>query len=176
MRIVGIDPSLTGTGIASTAGWCTHIGQDGILKQSLAVRVNTLANLRHDIIEAVGTPDLVVIEAPSFRSLGGGSLERHALWWSLVTALCGRGVPVVEVTPAQLQLYATGRGVGGKAAVIDAVARRWPGYETKGDNNLCDAVVLAAMGADWAGQPMATVPATHRKALDKVAWPDGVLL
>ncbi len=71
-----------------------------------------------------------------------------------------------------MQLYATGKGVGGKAAVIDAVARRWPQYETRGDNNMCDAIVLAAMGADWAGQPMAAMPAANRKALDKVVWPE----
>lgn len=125
-------------------------------------------------IDAAGAPDLAVIEAPAYSRTGGGSHERSGLWWRVVRRLLAQGVPVVEVAPTQRCRYATGKGSATKGAVVDAVARRWPQYQTGGNDNACDAVVLAAMGADHLGHPTAIVPATHRTALDRMTWPEEV--
>jgi hypothetical protein len=45
-------------------------------------------------------------------------------------------------------------------------------FQTSGDDNRCDAAVLACMGADQFGRPVTVVPALHRAALDKVTWPE----
>lgn len=172
-RIVGVDISLTATGIASSLGWTRKVGRSNVTKAPLLVRVAQVAELADSIVMHIGTPDLVVIEAPSFGSFtgGGGTLERSALWWKVVERIVGRDIPLAEVAPSQRAKYATGRGQATKSAVVDAVARRWPQFATHGDDNLADAAVLAAMGADHIGHPLCEVPKTHRAALEKVRWP-----
>lgn len=170
--VVGIDPSLTATGIASTVGWCHVIGRTGITTLPLVDRIHAVDVLLDGIKSHIGRPDLVVIEQPAFSRTSGGALERHALYWLIVRALRRAEIPVAEVTARGRMRYATGKGAATKSAVVDAVARRFPGYETGGNDNLADAVVLAAMGADHLGHPLTPMPATHRAALDGVQWPD----
>jgi Holliday junction resolvasome RuvABC endonuclease subunit len=173
MKVVGLDISLTGTGIASTAGWCETIGRTGVTNLPLLQRLTAVTDLTNLIVDRAGVPDLVAVELPAFTRTGGGSLERHALWWRIVHRLAiGRSVPVAVVTSDGRCVYATGRGKATKEAIVEAVTRRWPQYATGGNNNACDAIVLAAMGADWLGEPLCPMPASHRRALDKVTWPE----
>lgn len=174
MNVVGIDPSITATGLASTGGSTRVIGRDGVTKLPLDRRVTVLRQLRAEIVAwAVGRcPALVVIEHPAFSRAGGGAVERHFLFLDIAATLLAQDIPVAEVGPGMRALYATGKSQAKKSVVVDAVARRFPDFETGGDENLCDAVVLAAMGADHLGHPLAQMPATHRAALAKVAWPN----
>lgn len=174
-RVVGLDISLTATGIASSLGWCKTVGRCDVTTAPLLVRVGQVGQLEDSILRHVGRPDLVVVEVPAFRALGGGVLERSALWWNVVRGLIARDVPVAEVHNNTRMRYATGKGQAGKSAIVDAVARRYPMFTTLGDDNLADAVVLAAMGADRLGHPLAPVPKTHRVALDAVTWPLGLV-
>jgi crossover junction endodeoxyribonuclease RuvC len=174
VTVVGIDPSLTATGIVSTAGWCRTVGRPGITTLPLAERLAAIDSLVGDIRLQVAYPDLAVIEQPAFSRTGGGAVERHALWWLLVRALHRNAVPVAVAVPGAVKRYATGKGGAPKGAVIDAVARRFPQYATGGDDNCADALVLAAMGADHLGHPLTPMPATHRAALDGVQWPDNL--
>jgi Holliday junction resolvasome RuvABC endonuclease subunit len=173
---VGLDLSLTGSGVASSLGWCERVGASDITTMDLDDRLAAVGNLVGKILDLTGGggrwPEVVCVEVPAFSRSGGGVLERSALWWNVVAALRRREVPVVEIYIGQRMRYATGKGSASKGAVIDAVARRWPQFETGGDDNLADAAVLAAMGADWLGAPIGAVPATHRKALDGVEWPE----
>jgi Holliday junction resolvasome RuvABC endonuclease subunit len=174
MKVIGLDTSLTGTGIASSAGWCERVGREGVTKLPLAQRVEAVDDLVDRILFTAGEADLWVIELPAFSRSGGGAVERHALWWLLVRRLT-RGIgagDLVTVAPNLRALYATGKGGAAKSAVNDAVARRLPQFETNGDDNLCDAVVLCAMGCDWLGAPLALMPSSHRVALNKITWPE----
>jgi crossover junction endodeoxyribonuclease RuvC len=175
-RVVGIDASLTGSGIASTAGWCTTIGAPGVTTLPVAERADAIKTLAAKILLELGTPDLVLIEGPSYSSKGGGGHERSGLWWWIVERVASwETTAIAEVPPSLVKKYATGKGQAKKEQMVDAVARRFPWFETKGDNNQVDAVVLAAMGADYLGTPLAPMPATHRSALDKVAWPEAAV-
>jgi Holliday junction resolvasome RuvABC endonuclease subunit len=171
VRVVGVDISLTATGIASSLGWCKVVGRTAVTKAPLLIRMGMVDELCAAILRHVGVPDLVVIEGPAFSRTGGGALERHALWWLVVRSLIGRDIPVAEVSPPTRCRYATGKGAAQKTAVVDAVARRLPQYATHGNDNLCDAVILAAMGADWLGSPLTVMPKAHREALSVVRWP-----
>lgn len=174
-RVYGIDASLTATGIASSTGWCDTIGTNGITTLPLANRDTAIYQLAHDITTAVGpNADLVLIEAPAYSRSNGGAHERAGLWWRVVHRLLGWEVPVVEVLPNLRGIYATGKSQPKKTEVVDAVARRWPAWETAGDDNRADAVVLMAMGLDHLGAPLSTMPVKHRDALAKVAWPKAV--
>lgn len=172
--VIGLDVSLTATGIASSEGWCQLAGRTGITTLPLYQREDALAALSDEIVSHIGVPDLVVIEQPAFSKAYGGASERSGLWWLIVHKLRFPAVPIAEVKATTLKRYATGKGQCKKGEVVDAVARRWPAYETRGDDNLCDAIVLAAMGADHLGVPLASplrLPKTHRAALAAVAWP-----
>lgn len=171
-RVVGLDISLTGTGIACSAGWCNAIGIGGITSLPLARRDAALDQLSYDITQHIGpTTDLVIVEMPAYSRSGGGAHERSGLWWRVVHRLLRWDIPVVEINPGHRSTYATGKGNARKTEVVDAVARRWPAWQTHGDDNAADAVVLMAMGLDAAGHPLAPVPAKHRAVLDKVTWP-----
>lgn len=172
INVVGIDPSLTGTGIASSLGTCKKIGRDGVTKLPLDARIAALDELVVRIMAVVGTPDLVLIELPAFSRANGGAMERHALWWLLVREIRARQLPLAVVYARGRMRYATGKGAATKSAVVDAVARRLPMFATGGDDNLADAAILCAIGADRLGVPLAVMPAAHRSALDAVEWPE----
>jgi crossover junction endodeoxyribonuclease RuvC len=174
-RVIGLDLSLTGTGIASSLGWCERVGIDGVTVLDLSARMAALRTIRGRVLDLAGQPDLAVVEQIAYSRTNGGAAERAGLWFEVTGHLIDRGVEVASVTTGTLKTYATGsgqkKGASTKGAVIDAVARRWPAYETGGDDNLCDAVVLAAMGADHLGHPLVPMPKTHRVALATV-WPE----
>lgn len=182
--VIGLDPAIgsassTGTGLACSGGWCESVGYPDRKRKDLAFstlphrdRLAQLTQLAGRITLAIGHPDLVVMELPAPSRTGGGSHERAWLWWELYRWLDRHDIPVALLTPNQRAKYATGRGNAGKPAVVDAQARRWPAWETDGDDNLSDAVVLMAAGRDYYGHPVGTVPATHRTVLDAVAWPE----
>jgi len=174
-RILALDLSLTGTGIAA-------IGADRRLRLSTVdgTRTDGHRRLQHIHATIAGTvlvvePQLVVIEdiyqglkgATALQLAGLHTLVRHWLWL--------RGVPYVLVNNTWLKQYALGKGSGpdtGKDAVLLAVERRYGLLAVVGDNNQADALVLLAMALDHYGHPLAPVAAKHRAALAKVRdWP-----
>lgn len=172
--VIGLDLSLTGSGVASSNGWCERVGLPDITTKSLGERIVAVDTIVNQVILLVGQPALVCVEVPAFSRSGGGALERGGLWWQVVRRLLRAEIPVAEVFNQHRMRYATGKGSASKGAIIDAVARRWPMFETGGDDNLADAAVLAALGADRLGCPLAPMPVTHRKALDDVRWPEAL--
>lgn len=172
MKVIGIDPSLTCTGIASNLGWTDTVGQDGVTTLPLPERIAAVDRIVTSILELAGDADLYVVESPSLASKGGAAVERHALYWLLLRNLLARERRVATAAPSLRIMYALGKGVGGKTAIADAVARRFPTIQTGGNDNICDALILAAMGADYLSVPMADMPQTHRRALAKVVWPE----
>lgn len=176
--VVGLDTSLTATGIASSEGWCRTVGWTDkkrlITRLPHIERAQALATVLAAIVQAVSTPDMVVMETPALSRAGGGAHERGWLWWETYRRLADAGVPVGLMSTGQRAIYATGKGTAGKSVVVDAVARRWPAWMTGGDDNQADAVTLMAAGRDWAGHPIAQVPKAHRRALDAAQWPQGV--
>ncbi|MGE7437533.1 hypothetical protein [Kitasatospora sp. NPDC001175] len=182
--VVGLDTAIgsydsTGTGIASSNGWCDSVGYPDRRNRKRTFsslphpqRLAALTDLASRIVLAVGKPDMVVMETPALSRTGGSSHERAWLWWEVYRRLTNSEIPIGLMDPKGRMLYATGKGAAAKAAVVDAVARRWPAWETAGDDNLADAIVLMAAGRDWLGHPIADMPKAHRVALDKVVWPD----
>lgn len=167
---IGLDLSLTGTGVAGSAGW-THV-----IRPPKALRGHQrLQHVRDAILEAIPTGvTLVVVEGPSYGSQGGqaGHHERAGLWWFVTHSLWKRDVAYAVASPAARAKYATGKGNAGKADVVREVTRRFDWFV--GGEDEADALVLAAMGADRLGHPIAAMPAVNRKALDAVCWPAGL--
>jgi crossover junction endodeoxyribonuclease RuvC len=180
-HIVGIDISLTGTGLACTCGKLARFGKDGITTLGLFNRISALTELASEITEWTwyhtghiwgSRPALAVMEMPAYSKKGAGSVERHHLWMTVADDVWRQGdIPVAEVTATALKLYATGKGSAVKGAMVDACARRMPQFATGGNDNLADAAWLAAMGADRSGTPLCDMPQANRAALAKVTWP-----
>lgn len=174
--VIGLDTSLTATGIASSNGWCRVVGYTDKRKPITglphAQRLGAMRSVRSEVISYIGRPELAVLELPAPSRSGGGSHERAWLWWEIYQHLLTNEIPVGLVTPNQRALYATGKGNAGKNVVVDAVARRWPEWVTGGDDNAADAVVLMAAGRDWLGHPIVDMPQANRAAVVKAVWPE----
>jgi crossover junction endodeoxyribonuclease RuvC len=170
--VIGLDLSLTGTGVASSRGW-THVIHPGP-KMRGHIRMQ---HIRDTVLEHLPADvALVVVEGPSYGNQGSGRQsghhERAGLWWLVTHALWKRGIDYAVASPAARAKYATGRGNAGKDVVVREVTRRFAWFA--GGEDEADALVLAAMGVDWLGCPMAPMPQTHRAALDAVHWPDAL--
>ena len=175
--VVGLDLSLTGTGVTViNAGVHTALfGAKGHKSDTLQMRADRLDTLFSQIVNVIPEHALVVIEQPAYSSVGGSHHDRSGLWWIIVHHLY-QFHDIAEVPPSTLKKYAVGKGGGPgatKGAVIEAVTRRYPDVSTGGDDNICDSFVLAAMGSRHLGRPLEeSLPQTHLAAMDAVRWPN----
>lgn len=176
--VIGIDSSLTATGLASSHGWCQVIGykrprakDPGITQLPHLQRLDAMEVVLDNVLTHIGTPDLAVMELPAPSRSGGGAHERGWLWWEIYRNLARNDIPIGLMSVNHRMQYATGKGQATKNLIVDAVARRFPDWPTAGDDNAADAVVLMAAGRDWLGHPITDMPKTHRAALDKATWP-----
>lgn len=177
MRVVGLDLSLTSTGVAVVEdGRVVVLGRvtsTGRKDATLAERAARLDKIAARLAAEVAGADLVVVEGPSFgQQRQGGQHDRSGLWWLVVRDRFERGRGVVEVPPACRAKYATGRGNAPKDAVLAAVVRRYGDLVEVTGNDTADALLLAAMGARHLGRPLEPqLPLTHLAAMDAVHWP-----
>jgi Holliday junction resolvasome RuvABC endonuclease subunit len=169
-RVVGLDLSLTATGVAWPAG------ETGTLTPT-RTGMARLADLRDRIlaicdpgIGVEGVADLVAVEGYSFGSRHSQAHALGELGGVVRLALWEAGVPFVDVAPALLKKYATGHGNAPKEQVLAAAIRRL-GYQGH-DHNQADAAWLRAVALDAYGHPPTAMPEAHRQALAKVAWPE----
>lgn len=174
-RVVGLDLSLTATGIANLRGRSALLHRLGSQPAGgrWPDRHARLEALAEDVIDLVGPrPALVVLEAPAYGSKTGQVHDRAGYWWSVYGRLRGHEVPVLVVAPAKRAKYATGRGTAGKDEVLAAVVRRY-GWAEVGNNDHADALVLAAMGARLLGEPVEEwLPQAHLAAMDGLSLAD----
>lgn len=162
-RVVGLDLSMTATGIALRDG-DTHTVKPGARGDARLVEIRNCVGL------TVGGIDLAVIEdLPVHAKSAGITGMVHG---AVRAALIQWGIPYVLITPASLKKYATGKGNCGKPEMAVAAYKRF-GRELADDNQV-DALWLRAMALDHLGHPLAVMPATHRKALDAVQWPGAI--
>ncbi len=176
-RVVGLDLSLTCTGIAvitrrvdgSTIANATSITSRGKRDDGLIERAARIADLASAIDRSTSVAVLAVIEAPVYNAKGGSPLDRSFLWWSVVSELIHRGIPVAPVAPTKLKKAVTGSGAADKAAVAAAVTRLWPDVEL-GNSDQGDALALAHLGAVHLGWSVETLQ-RHRDAVGGIAFP-----
>ena len=172
VRVLGLDLSLTATGV-SDGQTTSVIRSTGKADATLDQRIKRIETITNEISSHSCQPvSLVVVEGPSLGSRTGQAHDRSGLWWTVVSLFKLYGFSVVEVPPASLKLFATGKGNADKGAMIEAATRRFPDVETGGHDGRCDALWLAAIGYQHLGHPIVTVPQRHHDALIKVRWPE----
>ena len=160
MIVVGLDPSLTGTGIACEDGFSERVitPSASSLRGQLQ-RMNIIASR-----VALRTPDgaLVIIEAPSFGSNYPGHHAIAGLWWILAATCTSKGCPLVQVAPSSLKLFATGNGRAKKAGMRAAWLEH-TGADVADDNRV-DALWLRQVGLCLLGDPEALELPTRQLA------------
>lgn len=149
---VGLDPSLTGFGVAAIGDeyWETW------LLKSTKRGIDRLLDLSYqlsDIFAEVGHRHPigdVAVEDTVRASLSASALGELAgiVKMTCHTALTGPGKYPLRVPPTTLKKYATGRGNAKKPEVMLSVYKKW-GVEIL-DDNLSDAYVLAKIAAGHA--------------------------
>ncbi|MGH6920762.1 MAG: crossover junction endodeoxyribonuclease RuvC, partial [Geminicoccaceae bacterium] len=118
---------------------------------------------------------IVVIEGAAFGVARGNALVSLGELRGVVrVALFEAGLPVVEVAPASLKRYASGRGNASKADVLVAAVKRL-GYTGSSDDE-ADALWLLAMALDQYDEIRSPVPKAQREALSRVGWPAATAL
>ena len=169
--VVGLDLSLSATGVALASGdlrTITSKPDDGTVKG----RADRIIDLANRIASCVWSDtDLVVVEAPAVGyGRQGGEHLRAGLWWQVATNLVLSGLDVVDVPPASLKKFATGKGTATKPDMRMALYQR-AGIDERDDNRV-DAYFLRQAGLHLLGDPDALdLPKTHLAALAKVRRP-----
>ena len=175
-NVVGVDPSLTATGLAIV----THRAVVATKVVGSTPRPGWVGNAAR-VREIVGPVaafiprfSLVVIEemyVPKGPKAGGSVIERAWLWGFIVDQAVQRGCEVVVVNNSHRAMLATGNGGAKKTDVKAAMKKRFPGVRVS-DDNAADALALAAAGAWWAGFPIeGPTHAGQNEAMSKVPWP-----
>ena len=168
----GLDLSLTASGLALSTGQTRLIGSTAAITTLPVCRqIQMINGLASEILEFMESAPLrlVVVEGLDMSHSYGGSEQRAWLWEKVVSGLMRRSGLQVFVAPSpRVKMFATGSGAAKKGEVIDAVARRWPQFDTRGNDNLADAAVMAMMAAailDRHDGREVDMPATHLRAL-----------
>lgn len=184
IRVVGLDLSLTSTGMALVEGGrLTEVGNiksSGKKGATYAQSLDRIQEIAKDVLLFVARPvhpDLVVIESPSYGSRFGSAHERAGLWWEVFHVVSNKlGIPVATVAPPTRAKYITGDGRAGKDVVlahaIEAYVRdRGPRIT---NDDIADAVGLAAMGSRWLGEPVEvhSLPERNLEAMNGAKWPN----
>lgn len=159
-HVIGIDPSLTGTGVANETETFT-ISTD-------AKTVNRLQVIHRRISQALFLVDLAVIEDLPTHAHGAGltGMAQGVIRLALMDNL----VPFTTVPAATLKKFATGRGNATKADMRLELFKR-TGVDLRDDNQV-DAWWLRQVGLHLTDHPdRITLPATHVAALTKVKTP-----
>lgn len=177
MRVLGIDPSLTSTGLALVEG--------GRVIETQRVQTKARGHQRiEEILDAIwkmgpgrGIEGLRVgIEGTAYGAKGSSVVQIFGLWgivthslWTWLGTEHYQGYYVV--TPSALKKYATGNGTSSKEEVLLAVDRRYPEAEV-GGNDVADALIVAAMGARHFEEPVEAkgLAKANLAGMDKVDW------
>lgn len=165
--IVGIDPSLTGTGIVVLDDG--SITSKKLIKtkpndggpQGEIERLLTIKAQIQEVIEQV-RPKLVLMEGLAFSARNTTALMQLAgLSYLIREYLAVRKIPFVIVAPTTLKKFVTGKGNGPKDIVILETYKRY-GISFL-DNNLCDAFGLAQCGLAVLGDSKEKLPAHQQE-------------
>ncbi|CAM2953218.1 hypothetical protein [Skermania piniformis] len=183
-RIVGVDPSLVGTGIAvlphpSTAApelvpTLVTIGETGSDRDTVATTARRIARTTRAVLQRVPTDTeiaLAVIEGLPYGTEGGRHEERAALWWGIAAGLTQRRIPIAVCNTTHRAIWASGSGRGDKAVCTAAIKALWTNVVVR-DHNQADALIVAHMAA----QRLGWFPIEHPQhdIANRMTWPAGL--
>jgi Holliday junction resolvasome RuvABC endonuclease subunit len=159
--VIGVDPSITATGVALSDGSLITVGGKSDRGDERLLDIACL------IGTSVTRADLVVMEDLPTHAHGAGI---SGMVQGVVRLMCLRAsVPYALVTAATLKKWATGSGNADKSDMRMALYKR-TGLDVRDDNQV-DAWWLRAAGLECLGQSVVEMPTAQIKALAAVSWP-----
>lgn len=161
-RVIGLDLSITATGIADHTGATRCVGGKADRGDQRIVDIAT------EISAVCDGADLVVIEDLAVHGPGNGMAATQVMG-AVKATLLRTTTPYALVPPSSLKKYATGKGNATKPDMAVALYKR-AGLEL-GDDNQVDAAWLRFMGLDWLGYCPVIVPTVQRDVMLKITWP-----
>jgi crossover junction endodeoxyribonuclease RuvC len=177
--VIGLDLSLTNTGIARIAWNGTEVVADIHRVQSAGKNTDTWTmrsmrfdKLKHAIVmhvEPSSSVDLIVLEGPSFNSKSPSSHDRSWFWGTVFDYFTfAWDMQVLVVPPASAKKWATNNGNADKDDMMLAAARMWPALDGI-KNDTADALALAGMGMQLLDGPCPFPLYAYRTAVvDKI--------
>jgi len=165
MNILGIDLSLTSTGISVN-------GETGTITTQ-AKGAERLSIISLAILDAVidNSIEIVAIEGYSFASRNSQAFSIGELGGVVRTRLWERNIPFVDIPPTCRAKFATGRGNAAKTEVMSSIsAKTGMIFAGKGADDMCDAWILEEMCKTVIGVSEYEWSATQLSALDKIDW------
>lgn len=177
IRVIGLDPSLSATGVAYPSGkcvtWKPSKGADDVAGRLHELYCKLSANLQH--LRAADAIDFAVIESVMPNGSQGQAVARKALAQLsgvFLLALYESAVPFVEVNPISLKKYATDKGTAQKDEMIREA--RSAGATVANDNE-ADAWWLRQIGHDFYNMTPAEASNLLTKYQlelhDRITWP-----
>ncbi len=144
MIALGIDLSLTGTGLSVVEG--DRLLFSECYKPKNKSGPTRLIEIRHKVSETIDKyqPELICIEGYSFGSRGRAVFQTGELGGLIRVLLHKTGIKWLEITPSQVKKFAAGVGNCGKDIIMQQVYKRW-GMEFKTSDE-ADAFILAKIG------------------------------
>ena len=168
MRIMGLDLSITCTGVAFPDGSTAVIKPRG-------KGYGRLLRIEDRIGEAVhiSRPQLAVVEDIRAGLKGDAAKVIPMVHAAALLPLLRAGIPYVFVNASTLKLYATGYGGGSDKDTLALAARTYAGREFPDDKggDQCDAWWLRAAGHAAYGDSVVRMPEPNVEALRVVDWP-----
>lgn len=150
MRVIGIDPSLSGTGFAQ------HHGQLHTIKTTAKMGDGErLLHLYRELVKlTTDGADFAVIEDLPTHAMSAGLTGRAQ--GIVRMTLAQRGIPYVAIPPASLKKFATGKGNAKK----DAMRQAWLEFTgvDNADDNQVDAAWLRQIGLHLKGETVHLPP------------------
>ena len=141
MKIVGIDASLTCTGIAKYSD--TSDIMDTYIIKPKETGVKRLCFIRNTIVDVVNHTDLVVLENYSYASANQAH-QIGELGGILRVLFYEKQIRYIVVAPGQVKKFATGKGNAKKEQIAVACYKHWDiEFNT---NDEADAYVLMRIG------------------------------
>lgn len=174
LRVLGLDLSITATGICLPDGTTTTIRTNPKTGDRRLVHiVNKVGIALNESPDGIGDGvDLVVIEEAPPGLKGSAIKAIHMVHGAVRLRLLDFNTPYVVINPTVLKAFATGSTSADKTAMAMAAYKRADREfaDDKGGDQ-CDAWWLRTAGLDWYGQPEFELPKAQRERLTKVDWP-----
>ena len=140
--VVGLDLSLTGTGLAIKDAQGVRVETIKTLPKDFPNDLSRLIHIRDAILSKMpDRVDMVAIE-DFFAGVNPASAIKIAMLGTVIRmALYEKGVKFTLCAPTSLKKFILGKGVGEKSLILREVYKKYPEIEVKNDNE-ADSVVL----------------------------------
>lgn len=166
ISVLGIDPSLTATGIALPDGTLRTIKYPKAVVKDM--RLQHLYNELDAAIKAHEVTHAIIEDLPKHAQGAGLTGMVQGV---LRLAMLNNNIPYTTVAPASVKKLATGKGNATKPDMRVAFLQR-TGADNRDDNQV-DAYWLRQMVLQHLGLAEFSLPKTHTDALLKVVWHEG---